>query len=62
MDTKAERQFRPMMYLDYNFRQLPEGSLEQDKELTLESLGYEVGDMLRVEQTDDGAIVYRLMK
>jgi|TARA_B110000285_G_scaffold71230_1_gene82048 hypothetical protein len=62
MDTKAERQFRPMMYLDYNFRQLPEGSLEQDKELTLESLGFEVGDMLRVEQTDDGAIVYRLMK
>ena len=51
-----------MMYLDYNFRQLPEGSLEQDKELTLESLGFEVGDMLRVEQTDDGAIVYRLMK
>lgn len=62
METKAERQFRPMMYLDYNFRQLPEGSLEQDKELTLESLGFEVGDMLRVEQTDDGAIVYRLMK
>jgi len=46
-----------MLFVDYVFESLPDGSILMDKELTANSLQVENGDMFKVHITFDGRII-----
>lgn len=48
-----------MLFVDYNFHLLPDGSIQMDSELKASSLQVKEGDKFAVTISDNGTIYFR---
>lgn len=48
-----------MLFVDYVFDLMPDGSILMDKELSAKSLQVETGDLFEVHVSFDGRIIFR---